>query len=70
MSMQNIQVSVNGGITWVYATDVRVIASDPDVTNEVHVSITNTGIKTDVVCRREIVGTQTKHHFDIIAELE
>lgn len=68
--MDRLQVSLDNGVTWVYATNVRVIASDPDVANEVHLQIDNQGVKAEVVCDRQILGVETKHYFDIIAALE
>ena len=70
MSMENLQVSLDNGITWVSVNTIRVIASDFDVANEVHLDITNEGVKTEVVCDHQVIGTDQKHFFDIIAELE
>lgn len=68
--MQRLQISLDNGVTWVYATNVRVIASDPDVADEVHLEIDNVGIKAEVVCDRKVVGSETKPFFDIILALE
>lgn len=68
--MDSLQVSLDGGISWIDAKDIRVKASDPDVANEVHLTITNQGVKTDLVCNRAVLGTDEQHFFEIIAALE
>jgi hypothetical protein len=68
--MENLQISLDNGVTWVSAKNIRVIASDSDVADEVHFDITTEGIKTDVVCDHKVPGTETKHFFDIIRDLE
>jgi hypothetical protein len=70
VGMKNLQISLDNGVTWVSATNIRVIASDPDVANEVHLDITNEGVITDVICDQTVLGSEIKHYFDIIAELE
>lgn len=70
MSMENLQVSLDNGVTWVSVNNIRVMASDSDVANEVHLDITKEGVKTKVVCDHQVIGTDQKHFFDIIAELE
>ena len=70
VSMENLQVSLDNGVTWVSVKNIRVIASDADVADEVHLDITNEGLKTEVVCNRQVLGSETKPFFDMIRELE
>lgn len=71
VSMENLQVSLDNGVTWVIAKNIRVIVSDSDVADEeVHLDITSEGIKTDVVCEHKVLGTDTKYFFDIIRTLD
>jgi hypothetical protein len=68
--MENLQVSLDGGITWVYAKNIRVIASDREVDGEVRLDITNEGVKTEVVCDEIVTGAKTAYFFDTILKLE
>lgn len=70
VTMENMQVSLDNGITWVSATNIRVIASDTDIEGEIHLDITNEGVKTEVVCDGKIIGTGTQLFFDTILKLE
>ena len=69
MSMGSLQASLDGGFTWVDAKDIRVRASDPDMANQVHLTITNQGVKTDVVFGHAVLSTDEQHFFEIIAAL-
>lgn len=70
VTMQTLQVSLDGGVTWVYANNIRVIASDREVDGEVRLDITNEGVKTEVVCDDIVAGAETAYFFDTILKLE
>lgn len=70
VTMETLQVSLDGGITWVYANNIRVIASDREVDGEVRLDITNEGVKTEVICDDIVAGTETAYFFDTILKLE
>lgn len=70
MVMNNLQVSLDGGATWISAKDIRVKASDPEVADEVLLTVTDEGVKTEVVCDNEVLGSEMKYYTDIIADLE
>ena len=70
MSMDTLKVSLDNGVTWISASVIRVQASDPLVENEVHITVTNEGVVTDIVDAGVVVGTESRAHFEAIAELE
>lgn len=70
MSMENLRISIDNGVTWTQVSQVRVIASDDRVENEVHITVTNEGVITDIVDDGQVIGTESRSHFDAIAELE
>lgn len=70
MGMDNLQVSLDGATTWISAKENCVKASDPEVADEVFLTVTNEGVKAEVVCDNETLGSEMKHYTDIIADLE
>jgi hypothetical protein len=68
--METLQVSLDGGVTWVYAKNVRVVASDREVEGEVRIDITNEGVKTEVVDNDVVTGAETAYFIDTILKLE
>ena len=70
MSMENLRVSLDNGVTWTEVREVRIIASDPLVEDEVHITVTGEGVVTDIVDEGKVIGAQSRSHFDAIAELE
>lgn len=70
VTMETLQVSLDGGVTWVYAKNVRVVASDREVEGEVRIDITNEGVKTEVVDNDVVTGAETAYFIDTILKLE
>jgi len=68
--METLQVSLAGCIPWVYANNIRVIASHREVDSEVRLDITTEGVKTEVVCDDIVAGSETRYVFNTILKLE
>lgn len=70
MTMESLRVSIDNGVTWTEVQEVRIIASDPLVENEVHITVSGEGVVTDIVDNGKVIGAESRSHFDAIAELE
>ena len=68
--MDNLQVSFDDDDTWISANEIRVKASYPEVADEDLLAVTNEGVKAEVVCDNENLGSEMRYYTDIIADLE
>jgi hypothetical protein len=67
--MENLQVSLDDGITWVSAKSIRVKATYPEEDDEIRLDITSEGVKADLVIDQQVAGTENTYFIDLVLKL-
>ena len=66
VAMENLQVSLDDGVTWTSVKNIRVKANYPEEDDEIRLDITDEGVKSELVRDQQVEISETRYFIDLI----